>query len=211
MFPFSYLKQKFIDHKKKKMWRKLNPHNFTYNSNDFRFERVKVGKNTYGDLYVVDSSSEDVFLQIGAYCSIAKGVKFLVGGEHSLNSISSYPFMKKKWGMVKYEAKSKGSIIIGDDVWIGENALIGSGVKIGNGAVIAAGSVVCKDVPAYSVVGGNPAKIIKYRFDEKLIKKLNSIDIVSLFDRFDSSDSSLVYSVLTEDLLEKLIEKYLER
>jgi serine acetyltransferase len=69
----------------------------------------------------------------------------------------------------------KGDIIIENDVWIGAKATIMSGVRIGNGAIVAAGSVVSKDVPPYAIVAGNPAKIVKYRFDEEQIKKLLSI------------------------------------
>ncbi|ELA7570041.1 CatB-related O-acetyltransferase [Vibrio alginolyticus] len=72
---------------------------------------------------------------------------------------------------VKY-IDSKGEIVIGNDVWIGVNAIILSGVKIGHGSIVAAGSVVTKDVPDYSIVGGNPAKVIKYRFEKHEIKSL---------------------------------------
>jgi serine acetyltransferase len=69
----------------------------------------------------------------------------------------------------------KGDITIENDVWIGAKATVMSGIKIGNGAVVAAGSVVTKDVPPYAIVAGNPAKIVKYRFDESQIEKLLQI------------------------------------
>lgn len=79
------------------------------------------------------------------------------------------------------EAISKGDIIVKDDVWIGRNALIMSGVNIGQGAVIAAGAVVTKDVPPYAIVGGVPAKVIRYRFEEEIINELVNVD----FDKFN--------------------------
>ena len=74
------------------------------------------------------------------------------------------------------EATSKGDIIVDDDVWIGQRALIMSGVHIGQGAIIASGAVVTKDVPPYAIVGGVPARIIRFRFSEKIIKELLKID-----------------------------------
>lgn len=79
--------------------------------------------------------------------------------------------LKKEW-----ETQAKGNIIVNDDVWIGDSALILSGVEIGQGAVIAAGAVVTEDVPPYAVVGGVPAKVIKYRFRDDVIKELVKID-----------------------------------
>ena len=103
--------------------------------------------------------------------------------------------------MVGYtsEAGTKGSIIVKDDVWIGTNAIICSGVTIGQGAIIAAGAVVTKDVAPYAIVGGNPAKVIKYRFDEEIRNKLLSIDIVELFDGFVNDDISFIYQKLDEN------------
>ena len=146
---------------------------------------------------------------IGSYCSIAEGVKFLLGGEHQINSISTYPFKVKVFGY-KLEAGTKGSIIIKDDVWIGANAIICSGVTIGQGAIIAAGSVVTKDVEPYAIVGGNPAKVIKYRFDEEIRKKMLGIDIVRLFDGFVKDDISFIYQKLDENKLDIVLEKYYE-
>ena len=116
-----------------------------------------------------------------------------------------YPFKEKNFGL-ENEALSKGDIIIGDDVWMGTNALICSGVKIGQGAVIAAGSIVTKDVEPYSIVGGNPAKLIKYRFDEPIRKKLCSIDIIKLLDSFTKEDMELMFKDLDEKTLEEILK-----
>jgi serine acetyltransferase len=80
------------------------------------------------------------------------------------------------------EAVSKGDIVVGDDVWIGYGATILSGVHIGQGAVVAAGALVAKDVPPYAIVGGVPAKVIKYRFEPALIERLLEIDYSQLDD-----------------------------
>lgn len=197
---FGYLKRRSF----RKQFRKMNMHNFAEAVNIFDLEKVEIGKNTYCAVNLVDYSPADTKLKIGSYCSIAGGTVFLLGGEHNLKTISTYPFKVKLFGEEK-EAGSKGDIVIKDDVWIGQNAIICSGITIGQGAVIAAGAVVTKDVEPYAIVGGNPAKLLKYRFDEKLIKKLCSIDIVSLFDKFSKTDMSLVYEDLTEDILNTIM------
>ena len=146
----------------KKKYRKLNSHNFTQIMNYCDLSKVVVGKKTYGEIHVTDFSPADTKLYIGSYCSIAPNVRFLLGGEHQLYSISTYPFKVLTFGESR-EAGSKGDIVVKDDVWIGDGAIICSGVNIGQGAVIAAGAVVTKDVEPYSIVGGNPAKLIRKR------------------------------------------------
>ncbi len=117
-------------------------------------------------------------LIIGKFCAIATNVKFIMNGaNHQTNGVSTYPFYIFGNGWEKAMPKEgdlpyKGDTIIGNDVWMGYETTIMPGVKIGNGAIIATKSVVTKDVPDYAVVGGNPAEIIKYRFDEATIEKL---------------------------------------
>ena len=91
------------------------------------------------------------------------------------------------------EAGSKGNIVIKDDVWIGQNAIICSGVTVGQGAVVAAGAIVTKNVEPYAIVAGNPAKVIKYRFEKELRESLINIDIVELFDGFKASEVDDIY------------------
>lgn len=202
MFPFSYIKFHFF----RKRYRKLNSHNFTQIMNYCDLSKVVVGKKTYGEIHVTDYSPADTKLYIGSYCSIAPGVQFLLGGEHQLYSISTYPFKVLSFGESR-EAGSKGNIVVKDDVWIGTNAIICSGVTIGQGAIVAAGAVVTKDVEPYAIVGGNLAKLIKYRIDRNLIKKMMDIDVEKLFDSFTKDKEKLIYSDLSDDILSELTRK----
>lgn len=111
-------------------------------------------------------------LMIGRFCQIASGVKFLMnGGNHNLNGFSSFPFIifQSYWPQVPYVANRKKDTIIGNDVWIGYEATIMPGVTIGDGAIIGTKAVVTKDVAPYDMVGGNPAKVIRKRFDDETI------------------------------------------
>jgi acetyltransferase-like isoleucine patch superfamily enzyme len=119
--------------------------------------------------------------KIGAFCSIADGVKIYTGkGSHRANYVTTYPFgfiYKEEFPHDSHKQllDDKGDVIIGNDVWIGQNATIMSGVTIGDGAVIASNSHVVKNVEPYSMVGGNPAQLIKYRFSKEIIEKLLEI------------------------------------
>jgi len=198
-----YLKK--IEQYCQKKWRKENPHNYTILKSNCDISRIRVGKNTYGDLNVFNPSKDNVYLNIGSYCSIGQNVQFLLADEHPLSTISTYPFRAKIWNMGN-EALSKGDINVSDDVWIGANVIICSGVTIGQGAVIGAGAVVTKNIPPYAIVGGVPAKLIRYRFDEKMIEKLLSINIVNLFDSFKEQDCCLVYTDLNETVFNELVK-----
>lgn len=173
----------------KKKWRKMNPNNKTTAKNHFNPKNIKVGRQTYGPLNIYQWGAENEGLEIGSFVSIASGVKFILGGNHYYNTFSTYPFKVNIIGDNK-EAYSNGKIIISDDVWIGMDVIIMSGVNIGQGAVIAAGSVVTKDVEPYSIVGGNPATLIKYRFPDKVISELitfnfSNLDLKNVIDNID--------------------------
>ena len=121
-------------------------------------------------------------LQIGKFCSIACGAKFLFNSaNHTLSSLSTYPFplFFEEWGLEKKDVTNawdnKGDIVIGNDVWIGYEAVVLAGVTIGDGAIIGTRAVVTKDVPPYTIVGGVPAKPIKRRFPEETISALLEI------------------------------------
>lgn len=163
-----------LNHKKRK-WKVKNPHNDTWIVNNFDINLVEVGNNSYGELKVVNFGKGG-HLKIGHYVSIAQECAFMLNAEHSINHLSTYPFKVKVLNEKMPEAFSKGDIIIEDDVWIGYRSIIMSGVHIGQGAVIAAGTIVTKDVPPYAIVGGIPAKIIKYRFKTDIREKLMKVD-----------------------------------
>ena len=179
---------KTVDFIQRKKWRKLNKHNGTRMLRTNANAIVKVGNYTYGNLYVHISNTERQ-LTIGNYCSIAENVCFVLSSDHPLNRVSTFPFKTMILGIPK-DGLSKGDIIVEDDVWIGYGATIMSGVHIGQGAVVAAGAVVTKDVPPYAIVGGVPAKVIKYRFEPEMIEELLKVD----------------YSKLTKEDIEKHID-----
>jgi acetyltransferase-like isoleucine patch superfamily enzyme len=123
---------------------------------------------------------------IGRYCSLATGVE-IGDGEHPTDWLSTHPFqygeswVAKRWSKLPPQAKpprppAKPKTIIGHDVWIGANAMIMRGVRIGHGAIIAGGAVVTKDVPPYAIVGGVPAKLIRYRFETDLVHRLLQLE-----------------------------------
>lgn len=124
-------------------------------------------------------NKEKVKLIIGKFCAIAAGTRFLLTGNHKLDAISTYPFplFGDLWDHPYnfFDLPVKGDIVVGNDVWFGYDSIIGNGVKIGNGAIIGTRAVVVKEVPAYSIVGGNPAKVVKMRFDDNTIERLQKI------------------------------------
>lgn len=189
----------------KDKWRKLNCHNEVHAGTIFPIDKVSVGKKSYGSLNIYHWNAENEGLDIGDYVSIAEGVKFVLGGNHRYNTISTYPF-KVKLAKAKEEAYSNGKIVICDDVWIGMDSIIMSGITIGKGAVIAAGSVVVKDVPEFSIVGGNPAKFIKYRFDEEIRLKLKKINLKDIDEEYIASNIDLMYSVASNEVVDKIIK-----
>lgn len=116
-------------------------------------------------------------LTIGRFCSIADRVEILLGGNHRVDWVSTFPFAAMT-GLfptardLDGHHASGGDVTIGHDVWLGSGAIILSGVSVGHGAVVAARAVVTRSVPPYAIVGGNPAKLIRYRFDEASIAAL---------------------------------------
>lgn len=188
---FNSMKHRLYIRKRRKLWKKLNTNNFTNMINDFDFDLVSVGNFSYGDLFVLSANKVNK-LKIGHFCSIADNVKFILNSDHPTNHISTYPFKTMILNKGP-EAISKGDIVIEDDVWIGSSSMIMSGVKVGQGAIVAAGAVVTKDVPPYAIVGGVPAKVIKYRFDEKIIEKLLNIDFSEVNKDFMETNIDKLY------------------
>ena len=153
-------------------------------------------------------------LVIGKFCQIAKGVEFVMNGaNHQMNAVSTFPFYTLEgWNMetpAMADMPLKGDTIIGNDVWIGQNATILPGVHIGDGAIIGANSVVGSDVEPYTIVVGNPANVLRKRFDDELIELLlkfkwwdKSIDeIDSLIPILTCSDIEKVKAKIKELLV----------
>lgn len=171
-----------------------NYNRLVFLKNIIKNPNILVGDYTYYDDFEDPMSFEKNVLYhydfigdkliIGRFCAIASGVQFIMNGSnHETKPFSTYPFaiFKNGWEKILEETDlnekfpSKGDTVIGNDVWIGYRSLIMPGIKVGNGAIIASASVVTKDVPDYAVVGGNPARVIKKRFDDRTIQKLLEI------------------------------------
>jgi len=140
-------------------------------------EKYEVGRGTYGEPRIRRFGASTI-LKVGCFCSIAKGVTIFLGGNHRVDWITTYPFsvFRESAKHIKGHPESRGDVVIGHDVWIGAGATILSGVRIGNGAVIGALAVVTCDVPPYSIVGGNPAKVIRMRFSAEDISILQALE-----------------------------------
>lgn len=188
------------------MWRKKNKHNATTISSKFPLDSVSVGNQTYGDLNIRWITKDDrAQVKIGNYCSIGPDVKFLVGGEHNYHRVSTFPFQTKVYGQVTKKNINR-DIIIEDDVWIGYDALIMSGAYIGQGAVIGARAIVTKRIPPYSIfVNG---KIIKYRFNDKIVEELKKIDFERINHKLGDDYSKYCQTEITEENIMEIIEKF---
>ena len=139
-----------------------------------------VGRFTYGHKGIkILSWGEGAKLRIGSFTSIASGCTVILGGNHDIKRVTTYPFGHIHTRIFQSDGKghplTKGDVRIGNDVWLGTGVTIMSGVTIGDGAVICANSHVIKDVAPYSITGGNPAKHIRFRFTEKQIQSLMCI------------------------------------
>lgn len=154
-------------------------------------------------------------LIIGKFCQIAAGVEFIMNGaNHQMNAVSTFPFyIFEGWDMELPSLRDlpiKGNTIIGNDVWIGQNATILPGVQIGDGAIIGANSVVGSNVAPYTIVVGNPARMVKKRFDEELITLLLRL---KWWDKSIDTINSLIPILTNSNLdfvkgeIRKLVEK----
>lgn len=141
------------------------------------YRKATVFNSKIGNYSYLTKGSSAIYAEIGKFCSIGHGTSIGLG-HHTLNKLSTSPLFTEKNNATGHSWTNRSTeypfkkVILGNDVWIGSRAMVMGGVKIGDGAVVAAGSIVTKDVPPYAIVAGVPARIIKYRFDGKIIDEL---------------------------------------
>ncbi len=163
-------------------WQSANRHNETSAVNDFTRSKVHVGEYSYGPLRVIDGDGPSQ-LHIGSYCSIADGVTFLLNADHAVDRLTTFPLRAFVLGGNE-RVKTRGDIIVEDDVWIGYGAIVLSGVRLGRGSIVAAGAIVTRDVPQYTLAAGVPARAVKNRLPADLIARASQFDLSLLSREF---------------------------
>lgn len=173
---------------------------------DPRFSKYKIGKFTYGHQGspVIEWEANGTTLEIGSFCSIARGVNIYLGGNHHIEWVTTSPINQLCHSHKNIAvATTNGSVIIGNDVWIGADVTILSGVTVGDGVVIGTKSVISKSVPPYCVAVGNPARVVKTRFSEDNIKKLLQIKWWNWDDEKIQQNIPLLLSPNIDDFISK--------
>lgn len=171
------------------------------NRNDIKKNYLEVGKQTLGEVELI--AKEYGKVTIGNYCSIAPGVT-IIAGNHRVDLVSTYSFASILQFLSDENAPSikdhdsKGSVSIGNDVWIGHSAQIMSGVKIGDGAIIASNSVVTRNIEPYTIVGGNPAKFLKYRVEDESLR--NALCNIAWWNWDESKIKENLDKIISPDL-----------
>lgn len=170
---------------------------------------VSVGEYTYGEPPIIRYWGGDYILKIGKFCSLADNITFFLGGDHQMQRLTTSPLFVffKDMEMPSVQRRlDKRKTTVGNDVWIGSGATIMSGVNISDGAVVGAMSVVASDVPPYAVAVGNPAKVIKYRFESDIIELLLRLKWWDWNEEQIKLNFQNLTSIPTKSLLEKLLQ-----
>jgi acetyltransferase-like isoleucine patch superfamily enzyme len=204
-------------------WKIANPNNHIVLLNfpvREAYSHLKVGQLTGGTINLHRFKNTDDKLVIGNLCNIADGVQFFLNEQHPTNRLLTSQLNVQmhfqntcRWEEFPEDVISKGDITIGDDVWIGTNTIVLSGVSIGQGAIIGAGAVVSKDIPPYAIAVGNPIQIKKYRFPNRIIDKLLTIDLSVIDQDFIKKYEKALYTNLEIDdtifdvIVERMIAK----
>jgi acetyltransferase-like isoleucine patch superfamily enzyme len=140
--------------------------------------RMTVGRHSYGIPVIKTYTHDTTKLTIGAYSAVSETSIVMLGGEHAVDRVTTFPLritLKLPGAGEDGIPVKTGDTVIGNDVWVTQRTFVRSGVTIGDGAIVAAGAVVIKDVPPFAIVGGNPAKVLRYRFTPEQIEALLEI------------------------------------
>ena len=163
-----------------KKFRQKNKHNNIklklLNHYPIPIDSFEIDYYSYGKLNVISFGHPLEKLKVGRFCSIAPNCTFILSGEHKKDCLLTYPTNSLLFRLENNNLLCKGEIIVEDDVWLGYGVTILSGVTIGKGSIIGAGTVISKNIEPYSIVVGNPCRVIKKRFSDEIIEKLLSID-----------------------------------
>lgn len=181
-----------------------------YKKADYIFKRsmkhvTSWGEKTYGQPEIICYDSKSKF-SVGKYTSIASNVAILLGANHKRGLLTTYPRSLINGSVSQEETNERGDVAIGSDVWIGYGVTIIGPCTIGDGAIIGAGALVLKDVPPYAVVGGVPAKVLKYRFDDETIQKLLSVKWWDKNEKEIKHLEEVLYSSDVERLVSRVIK-----
>jgi virginiamycin A acetyltransferase len=195
-------------------FRTRNEHNNVIPVTDFPIDIVSIGAYSYGELNLIayDKNNKIDKLEIGSFVSISSGAVFFLHENHQTETFTTFP-LKSVLLERPYpgDMRSKGSIFIDDEVWIGNGAMILSGVHVGKGAIIAAGAVVTKDVAPYALVGGVPARMIKYRFGQEARERLCHLRLSGLAKDEIIKNLELLYKPIDSEQLDKIERLFAEK
>jgi len=194
-----FIKSKILEYKNRDKFLKIgymsSATNCKFSMYNTIYNEVSLNEVTLGDFTYIAGNTSISRTIIGKFCSIGPNCKIGLGKHPTKDFVSTHPifFSTLKQAQITFADKNYfeefAYIEIGNDVWLGANVIVVDGIKIGDGAIVAAGSVVTKDIPPYAIVGGVPAKIIKFRFEKEEIEKLLKIkwwdmDIEYIKDNF---------------------------